>query len=49
MRVSQPGVGVDGLMAHGRLDKLKNGPVYWIDCAGACRTVVSRYLDAQML
>jgi hypothetical protein len=42
----QPGVGVDGLMAAGKLDKLKNGPVYWVDSAdsepcigtaGACR------------
>jgi hypothetical protein len=40
---------VDGLMAHGRLDKLKNGPVYWIDCAGASRTVVSRLFGAHML
>ncbi len=29
----QPGVGVDGLMAAGKLDKLKNGPLYWVDSA----------------
>eukprot|EP01104_Vermistella_antarctica_P015046 TRINITY_DN485_c0_g1_i1.p1 TRINITY_DN485_c0_g1~~TRINITY_DN485_c0_g1_i1.p1 ORF type:complete len:454 (-),score=133.87 TRINITY_DN485_c0_g1_i1:156-1484(-) len=28
-----PGVGVDGLMKAGKLDAMKEGPVFWIDCA----------------
>lgn len=28
-----PGVGVDGLMADGKLAPLKEGPVVWVDCA----------------
>ena len=28
-----PGVGIDGLLADGKLDALRNGPVIWIDCA----------------
>jgi len=27
------GVGVDELVKHGKLDKLKNGPLYWVDSA----------------
>ncbi|XP_042489220.1 acetylornithine deacetylase-like [Macadamia integrifolia] len=30
---SIPGVGVDELVKHGLLDKLKQGPLYWIDTA----------------
>lgn len=30
---SIPGVGVDALVKHGLLDKLKNGPLFWIDTA----------------
>ncbi|GKB60176.1 acetylornithine deacetylase [Tanacetum coccineum] len=30
---SIPGVGVDALVKDGLLDKLKNGPLYWIDTA----------------
>ena len=26
-------IGVDQLMATGKMDRLKNGPVYWVDCA----------------
>ena len=28
-----PGVGVDKLMECGKLDHLKNGPIYWVDSA----------------
>jgi len=28
-----PGVGIDGLLADGRLEALRKGPVIWIDCA----------------
>ena len=28
-----PGVGVDMLMKDGKLDHLKNGPIYWVDSA----------------
>ena len=28
-----PDVGVDMLLKNGKLDKLKNGPIYWIDSA----------------
>ncbi len=28
-----PGVGVDKLMAAGKLDKLKGGPIFWVDSA----------------
>ena len=28
-----PGVGIDGLMAAGKLDHLRAGPIIWIDCA----------------
>ncbi len=28
-----PGVGVDALLANGKLDRFKNGPIYWIDSA----------------
>ena len=28
-----PGVGVDGLVANGKLDHCKSGPVVWVDCA----------------
>ena len=27
-------IGVDGLAKAGYLDKLKYGPMYWVDCAG---------------
>jgi acetylornithine deacetylase len=27
------GVGVDGLMATGKMDHIKSGPVVWLDCA----------------
>lgn len=27
------GIGIDGLMRDGRLDRLRNGPVYWLDSA----------------
>jgi acetylornithine deacetylase len=30
---SGPGIGVDGLVAEGRLDACKPGPVVWVDCA----------------
>lgn len=30
---SGPGIGVDGLVAEGRLDHCKPGPVVWVDCA----------------
>lgn len=30
---AKPGVGVDGLMAAGHLDALKEGPVIWVDCS----------------
>jgi len=30
---SGPGIGVDGLVAEGRLDHCKPGPVIWVDCA----------------
>ena len=28
-----PGVGVDKLMEAGKLDCLKGGPIFWVDCA----------------
>ena len=28
-----PGVGVDMLVKDGKLDHLKNGPIYWVDSA----------------
>ena len=28
-----PDVGVDALLKHGKLDKFKNGPIYWVDSA----------------
>ena len=28
-----PGVGVDALLDNGKLDRFKNGPIYWIDSA----------------
>ena len=28
-----PGVGVDKLMSSGKLDHLKNGPIFWVDSA----------------
>lgn len=28
-----PGVGVDKLVECGKLDHLKNGPIYWVDSA----------------
>ena len=28
-----PDVGVDMLMKDGKLDHLKNGPIYWVDAA----------------
>ncbi|XP_065897167.1 uncharacterized protein [Dysidea avara] len=28
-----PGVGIDMLLKHGKLDHLKDGPVYWVDTA----------------
>ena len=28
-----PDVGVDMLMKDGKLDHLKNGPIYWVDSA----------------
>ena len=28
-----PGVGVDKLMEVGKLDELKNGPIFWVDSA----------------
>ena len=28
-----PGVGVDKLMEVGKLDKLKDGPIFWVDSA----------------
>ena len=31
--LSEKGVGIDGLMAAGRLDALKNGTVLWLDSA----------------
>ena len=31
--VSEAGVGIDGLMAAGKLDALKNGAVLWLDSA----------------
>mmetsp|Transcript_2017 Transcript_2017/g.9716 ORF Transcript_2017/g.9716 Transcript_2017/m.9716 type:complete len:406 (+) Transcript_2017:528-1745(+) len=30
---SGPGIGVDGLVAEGKLDHCKPGPVIWVDCA----------------
>jgi len=30
---SHPGVGVDGLMSAGKLDIVRNGPLFWVDCA----------------
>jgi acetylornithine deacetylase len=30
---SGPGIGVDGLVAEGKLDHCKPGPVVWVDCA----------------
>ena len=28
-----PGVGVDQLLKDGKLEKFKNGPIYWVDSA----------------
>lgn len=28
-----PGVGVDGLLKDGKLERFKDGPIYWIDSA----------------
>ena len=28
-----PDVGVDMMLKHGKLDMLKDGPIYWIDSA----------------
>ena len=28
-----PGVGIDALLKHGKLDRFKNGPIYWVDSA----------------
>jgi len=28
-----PGVGIDMLLKNGKLDNLKDGPVYWVDSA----------------
>lgn len=36
-----PGVGVDALVKDGRLNKLKNGPVLWIDAADSQPCMVS--------
>ena len=30
---SIPGVGVDKLLEVGKLEKLRNGPLYWVDSA----------------
>jgi acetylornithine deacetylase len=30
---SIPGVGIDALLKDGKLERFKNGPVYWVDCA----------------
>lgn len=26
-----PGIGIDRLLDEGKLEKMKNGPVYWVD------------------
>ena len=28
-----PGVGIDQLLKDGRLEKFKNGPIFWVDSA----------------
>ncbi|TFJ85460.1 hypothetical protein NSK_002970 [Nannochloropsis salina CCMP1776] len=30
---SVPGIGVDGLLKAGALEQIKNGPLFWVDCA----------------
>ena len=34
-----PGVGVDKLMEVGKLDRVKNGPVFWVDSADSMWTL----------